>query len=480
MSPPQPLPVAATADAPSPGRPSSEGVGDRSAARGRTTSAATAAGALGRASEREPFPGYPEGVEAPELREPAPRTLCTDCGISRSTDPGRCGRACQFIHARYDELERRAHGRSRDPERADELHFGPYRAMLRGRLARPREGAQWSGVTTRIAERLLETGAVDAVLATASDPEDRWRPRPVIVTEPSGMRVCRGMKMGFSPVLALLDRAAERGLRRLAVVGVPCQVHALRALEPELELERLYVLGTPCSDNTTTERFHEFLELLSERPGEVRYLEFMPDYHVELRYADGSEERIPFVDLPISSLPDDFIPLTCRSCMDYANALSDLTVGYMGGDGDQWLLVRNRRGRELVDLLGSELVRTPVTSSGNRRRPVRAHLSNVRRAAGGLPARRAPAFLRPLIGWLMETFGPRGLEFARARVEMKYVEGISLLRERWPRRVLRMVPEFAWRLAAPYGLTPEDGERPGAGGRAGSPRERGNGKEADA
>ena len=39
------------------------------------------------------------------------------------------------------------------------------------------------------------------------------------------------MKMGFSPLLALLDRIEAEGHRRLAVIGIPCQVHALRALD---------------------------------------------------------------------------------------------------------------------------------------------------------------------------------------------------------------------------------------------------------
>jgi coenzyme F420 hydrogenase subunit beta len=400
------------------------------------------------------------GVEAPELRDPEPRTLCTDCGISRTSDPSRCGPACQFIHSRYGELEEQVHGRARDPERGDELHFGPYLEMRRVRRRHPAEGAQWGGITTRLGARLLETGRVDAVLATASADDDPWEPRPVIVTEPEGMRACRGMKMGYSPVLALLDEVEARGYRRLGVIGIPCQVHALRALEQELGLEELYVVGTPCSDNTTTERFHRFLGLLTDRPEEVTFLEFMPDYHVEMRFRDGEERRIPFIDLPIAELPDDFIPLTCRSCMDYVNVLSDVTVGYMGGDGDQWLLVRNERGREMVATIEGELEESPLTSSGNRRRPVKAHLENVRRSAGGLPQRRAPDWLRPVIGWLMEHLGPRGLEFARARVEMKYLEGIELLRDRCPRRIKRMVPDVAWRIAGDYGVEPRDGERP--------------------
>jgi len=388
-----------------------------------------------------------------------PRTMCTDCGISRSSDPSRCGRACQFIDPRYDELERQVHGRPRDAAKPDELHFGPFLEMLRARMAAPRAGAQWTGIVTRLGERLLEGGIVDAVIATASDPDDRWKPRPVLITDAAAMQQCRGMKMGFSPVLALLDQAAARGLRRLAIIGVPCQVHALRALERELGFERLYVIGIPCSDNTSTERFHQFLSLLTDRPADVTYLEFMPDMHVEMRFAGGDTKRIPFVQLPISKLPDDFIPLTCRSCFDYANALADLTVGYLAAQGDQWLLVRNARGRELVDLVRDELHLEPLRSAGRRTGPVRGFLENTQRSASGLPVRRAPQWVRPLLAWAMPRFGPRGLEFARARVEMKHLEGIVNLRRHRPHRLRRMVPAFAWRLAAPYGLSPTPREQ---------------------
>ena len=35
--------------------------------------------------------------------------------------------------------------------------------------------------------------------------------------------------------------------------------------------------------------------------------------------------------------------------------LADLTVGYMAGQGEQWLLVRNERGEELLGLLAREI-----------------------------------------------------------------------------------------------------------------------------
>jgi coenzyme F420 hydrogenase subunit beta len=395
---------------------------------------------------------------APPLADAVPRDLCTDCGISRTVEAKRCGTACQFIKPDYAELETKVHGRARDPQRMDELYFGPFRRMVRARLAAPLPGAQWTGITTRLGERLLETGAVDAILTLAADPDDRWRGVPVLVTKPEGMAAARGMRMGYAPLLALLEPARAAGYKRIGIIGVPCQVHALRALEESLGFERIYVIGTPCSDNTTTERFHEFLALLDEDPDSITYLEFRADYHVELRFADGRERLVPFLQLPISQLAPDFFPLTCRTCVDYTNVLADVTVGYMAGQGDQWLIVRNERGEELAALLGDELKTEPLGSAGKRAGSVKGFIANVERAAGGLPLRRMPDWVRPIVSWVMPRFGPRGLEFARTRLEMKAAETVIHLRRERPRRVKSMVPPHVWALLAPYGIKREDGE----------------------
>lgn len=394
------------------------------------------------------------GPMTPPLRPAPHRNLCTDCGVSRMEDPKACGRACQFVAPDYPALEAQVHGRARDPARPDELHFGPHLRMLRARLRAPLPGAQWTGITTRLAARLLEVGAVDAVLTMAPDPEDRWKPTPVLVTRAEDMAGVRGMRMGYAPLLALLEPARAAGHRRLAVIGIPCQVYALRALEKELGFDRLYVIGTPCSDNTTTENFHQFLALLDEDPGTITYLEFRADFHVELRYNDGRRREIPFLQLPISKLPKDFFPLTCRSCVDYTNVLADITVGYMGGEGQQWLILRNARGEELLSLLGEEVETSAPGSAGKRTGPVKGFLANTQRAAGGLPLRRMPGWMRPIVGWLMPRIGPRGLEFARARVEMKAVESVIHLQREQPRRAPRMIPAHVWALVRPYGLAP--------------------------
>ena len=398
---------------------------------------------------------------APTLSGSARPGLCTDCGISRMGDGRACGVACQFIQPDYPRLEVASHGRVHDPAQGDEAFFGVTERMVRARLAPAADGAQWTGITTSIAAALLENGAVTAVLTVAPDPVDRWKPVPVIVTRAEDMAQVRGMRMGYAPTLALLEPARAAGHTRIAMIGIPCQVYALRALEAQLGLERLYVIGTPCSDNTTTENFHQFLRLLDPAPDSISYLEFRADFMVELRFDDGRRARkIPFLQLPISQLPADFFPLTCKTCVDYTNRLADITVGYMGGDGDQWVIARNARGAELLGLLGDALVTAPLTDKGKRMGAVKGFMENTARAAGGMPLRRMPNWLRPLVSFLQPRIGPRGLEFARARVEMKAVETVLHLRRMHPARIKNMVPAHVWRLVARYGLVPTDTEKP--------------------
>ncbi|MFD1195961.1 Coenzyme F420 hydrogenase/dehydrogenase, beta subunit C-terminal domain [Seohaeicola saemankumensis] len=401
------------------------------------------------------------GLDAPVLTGAARPGLCTDCGVSRMGDGRACGRACQFIKPDYPGLEQAAHGRQANPAQGEEAFFGPYTQMMRARLAPPAPGAQWTGITTALAAALLRDGTVDAVLTMAPDPADRWKPLPVIVTDPDALAQCRGMRMGYAPLLALLEPARAVGHRRIALIGIPCQVYALRALEAELGFDRIYVIGTPCSDNTTTENFHRFLSLLDPAPETISYLEFRADYRVELRFDDGRKARmIPFLQLPISQLPADFFPMTCKTCVDYTNRLADITVGYMGGDGDQWILSRNARGDEMLARLKGQLQTAPLTDKGKRAGAVRGFLANTERAAGGLPLRRMPDWLRPLVSFLQPRTGPRGLEFARTRVEMKAIETVLHLRRAYPARLKNMVPAHVWRLVAPYGLTATTAEMP--------------------
>jgi coenzyme F420 hydrogenase subunit beta len=114
----------------------------------------------------------------------------------------------------------------------------------------------------------------------------------------------------------------------------------------------------------------------------------------------------------------------------------------------------------MLSLLADLLTMRPLTDKGKRQAAVKGFLGNVARAAGGLPLRAMPDWARPIAAFLQPRIGPRGLEFARARVEMKAIETVLHLRRSFPARVKSMVPDHVWRLVAPYGLEREQDEVP--------------------
>ena len=70
----------------------------------------------------------------------------------------------------------------------------------------------------------------------------------VPVTRAECVAQSRGVRTGYALMLALSEPAREVGDKRLAVVGILCQVYALCAWEKSLGVERLYAIGTRSAD----------------------------------------------------------------------------------------------------------------------------------------------------------------------------------------------------------------------------------------
>jgi len=354
--------------------------------------------------------------------------------------------ACAFLDQHFEAMERQVHGRGRDLEDENELYFGVHERMLTARLQKPIEGAQWTGIVSRIGVRALETGLVDAVLCVGQSPDDRFTPVPILARTPEEVLAARVNKPTLSPNLKVLERLPGSGIQRLLAIGVGCQVQALRAIEATLPLEALYVLGLPCVDNVSREGLRTFLHSASRSPQTVVHYEFMQDFRVHFRHADGQVETVPFFGLDTPALKDVFAP-SCLSCFDYTNAGADLVVGYMGATfGRQWLTVRNPKGQRLLDLVQSELDVAPVMSRGDRRQAVQQGIDAYDKAL------KLPLWLAEVVGWFVGRFGPQGLEYGRFSIDSHFTRNALWLRRNHGAMVERHIPPFAQRIIARYRL----------------------------
>jgi 3,8-divinyl protochlorophyllide a 8-vinyl-reductase (ferredoxin) len=372
--------------------------------------------------------------------------LCSECGLCDTYYIHYVKEACAFLNQQIPELETQTHGRSRDLDKEDDLYFGVHNDMMAARKIEPIPGAQWTGIVSTIAIEMLEKGLVEGVVCVQNSPDDRFQPQPIIARNREEILAAKVNKPTLSPNLSVLEQVAQSGMKKLLVIGVGCQIQALRAVEKELGIEKLYVLGTPCTDNVSRAGLQKFLDTTSRSPSTVVYYEFMQDFNVHFKHEDGSTELVPFFGLNTKELKDVFAP-SCLSCFDYVNSLADLVVGYMGAPfGWQWIVVRNDRGQEMLDLVQGLLETQPVSSQGKRQEAVQQGIAAYDKALT------LPMWVAKVLGVAIKQIGPKGLEYARFSIDSHFTRNYLYVKRNYPQKLAAHVPEFAKKIVDRYKL----------------------------
>ncbi|AFZ47129.1 coenzyme F420 hydrogenase/dehydrogenase beta subunit domain protein [Cyanobacterium stanieri PCC 7202] len=381
----------------------------------------------------------------PGSRRPA-KELCSECGLCDTYYIHYVKEACAFIHQQIAELETQAHGRSRDLDNENDLYFGVYQEMITAQKKEPIAGAQWTGIVSAIACKMLTEGLVEGVVCVQNSENDRFQPKPIIATTTEEILGARVNKPTLSPNLSVLEQIEQSGMKRLLVIGVGCQIQALREVEDKLGLEKLYVLGTPCVDNVTREGLQKFLDTTSDSPDTVVAYEFMQDFRVHFKHEDGRVEKVPFFGLKTNQLKDVFAP-SCMTCFDYVNSLADLVVGYMGSPfGWQWIVVRNDTGKEMLDLVQDQLKTQPVMSKGNRKQAVQNSIPAYDKGVT------LPMWAAKLMGVVIEKVGPQGLEYARFSIDSHFTRNYLYVKRNYPEKLDAHVPSYAKKIVSQYQL----------------------------
>ena len=378
-------------------------------------------------------------------RRPA-KELCSECGLCDTYYIHYVKEACAFLNQQIAELEASAHGRSRDLTNNDDIYFGVHQQMMSAKKKEPIEGAQWTGIVSTIACEMLTQGLVEGVVCVQNSENDRFQPKPIIATTTEEILGAKVNKPTLSPNLSVLEQIEQSGMKRLLVIGVGCQIQALREVEDKLGLEKLYVLGTPCVDNVTRAGLQKFLETTSKSPDTIVAYEFMQDFRVHFKHEDGSVEKVPFFGLKTNKLKDVFAP-SCMTCFDYVNSLADIVVGYMGAPfGWQWIVVRNDTGQQMLDLVQEQLYTEPVMSSGDRSQAVQNSIPAYDKGVT------LPMWAAKLMGVVIEKVGPKGLEYARFSIDSHFTRNYLYVKRNYPEKLKNHVPEYAEKIVAQYKL----------------------------
>jgi len=260
---------------------------------------------------------------------------CVGCGI--------CSSVCPRYELDLPELERAFFGREREPDE----EFGVHRSILVARAAdeRVRAVAQDGGTVSALAITALESGLARGVLLSGLEEGEPWKPKPVIAKDPETVLACAGTRYSYSPNDLLLKELSE--LPSSALVGTPCHVLAARRAQAlpvyGLDMTLKLIIGLFCMESFDYKGFvHEFLpKVCGVGPEAIKKVNIKKGRFV-IDLADGSTKEVPLEEAK------DFVRAGCRICPDFSSELADVSVGSVGLEGWNLVIIRSAAGEEAV------------------------------------------------------------------------------------------------------------------------------------
>jgi len=232
------------------------------------------------------------------------------------------------------------------PFRRDAL--GYYREILLAQATDPelRELSHSGGVVTAILTQSLQEGAIDGAIVSEAEPYAPLRLKPQISLVPDDVLSAVDSKFSASAVAKAFGRAVrEYGKTKIAFVGVPHQVLAIRKLEAwehRIMLSLELTIGLFC---LWVFSLNELLKYLKERfdieHSDIRRMDLTDKYVVHTR--DRS------VEIPIEEVTPHILN-KCRTCADFTSELADISVGGAHPLSD-WsiVIVRTKKGQEALN-----------------------------------------------------------------------------------------------------------------------------------
>jgi coenzyme F420 hydrogenase subunit beta len=232
-----------------------------------------------------------------------------------------------------------------------------------------REGSQDGGVVTAVLATLLETGEIDGALVATESDDEPWKAESFLAT--TREELIENTGSFYNQTLAVgnldLDRWAHKLPDKppeelsLAVVGTPCEIEGIRALQDfdwdyasqETGVRAVeYTIALMCTKNFN---YHRLIgEQLREKrgipPEDIGKLDVL---HGKFMVYDRDGERI--LEEAVKQFRDAALK-GCDECADFTGYCADLTVGSVGSSEEySSVIVRTETGLDAWNLVKDDL-----------------------------------------------------------------------------------------------------------------------------
>ncbi|TGC09862.1 hypothetical protein CUN85_05215 [Methanolobus halotolerans] len=267
-----------------------------------------------------------------ESVHPFNRDYCKD--VNDNVPCGACYEVCPRLEKQPSEI------------------IGNYLNIMSAKAAFEIPGKQSGGAVTAILSNALEQGMIDAVVTVVEDP---WslRPSSAVISSNEVLINHAGSRYNWwVPLVASLKEAViTRKHTKIAIVGVPCVVQAIRQMrESDLDIIRPFkkyirlIVGLFCTETFDYEKLMQD-KLISERNIDpLDIIHFDVKGKLEITLKDGSLTLISLKEV------EDCVRPGCKICTDLTALYSDISAGSVGSpQGSTTLVIRNPVGRHFVN-----------------------------------------------------------------------------------------------------------------------------------
>ncbi len=187
-----------------------------------------------------------------------------------------------------------------------------------------REQSSSGGVVTALLKFGIEQKVFDSAIVSAGESENPSMPKASVALVPDDILSAVGSKFFPSSVAKAFGSAVTGyGKTKIAFVGVPCHIRALRKIEawqhrlgPSLKIS----IGLFCFGTFSRSTLLEYLEKeYNIKPSQIRQMRLSKQFVIHT-----SDNRV--IRVPLEEIEEHILP-SCGVCTDFSSELADISVG---------------------------------------------------------------------------------------------------------------------------------------------------------
>ena len=185
---------------------------------------------------------------------------------------------------------------------------------------------------------------IDGAVVSGKSQEKPFLPVPVFATTPEKIVESAGTKYTCSSALLALPETIKQKKTQVALVGTPCQIHAVRKMQMN-GVKRFgapvkYLVGLMCSECFDYEGLME-THIKGKLGINLNDITKMNIKGKMLVTTPAGTSAIPLADIK------PYVRMSCSVCEDFSSELADVSVGGLGLDGWTFTIIRTEKGEEL-------------------------------------------------------------------------------------------------------------------------------------